>query len=209
MTDRAAQLFCRDLFVRDGLDHFRPGHKHVGRILDHEDEVGNRRTIDRTTGARPHDHRNLRNDTGSQYVALEHIGVPGQRIDAFLDACPARVIETDQRRTDFHGVIHQLADFLRVGFGKRAAEYGEILRKNEDQPPVDGAVAGYHPVAGDDLTFHPEISAAVLLEHIPLFKGTAIDEQFNPLARRQLGFAVLAVDAFLTTTEARSLPFYS
>ena len=41
--DGAAQLFCSHFLMRDSLDHFRPGHKHVARVFDHEDEVGHGR----------------------------------------------------------------------------------------------------------------------------------------------------------------------
>ncbi len=35
-------LFCYFL-MRDGLDHVRPGNEHVGGLVDHQHEVGNRR----------------------------------------------------------------------------------------------------------------------------------------------------------------------
>src|ERR1035441_9168366 len=45
--------------------------------------------------------------------------------------------------------VHDLADFLRVGFRKRPAEHREILRENIDQAPIHASVAGHEAVARD------------------------------------------------------------
>ena len=59
---RTAKFFLGDLFVRDGLDHFRAGHEHVARAFDHDVEVGDGGGVHRTARTRAHDRRNLRND---------------------------------------------------------------------------------------------------------------------------------------------------
>ena len=41
--DGAAQLLRGYGFVRNGFDHFRPRHEHVGTVFDHEDEIGHGR----------------------------------------------------------------------------------------------------------------------------------------------------------------------
>ena len=50
-----AQLFSRQIFMRDRLYHIRPGNKHVARTLNHKNEIGNGRRIDSSTGAWAHD----------------------------------------------------------------------------------------------------------------------------------------------------------
>src|SRR5690606_7054282 len=97
----------------------------------------------------PHDHGDLRHHAGSEHVALEHLGIAGERGDALLDARTARIVEADDWRADLHRLVHDLADLLGMRFRQRAAEYGEILAEDEDQAAVDGAVAGHHAVAGD------------------------------------------------------------
>ena len=42
----AAQFLGRHDLVGDGLHHVRAGDEHVGRIADHEDEIGHGRRID-------------------------------------------------------------------------------------------------------------------------------------------------------------------
>ena len=147
--------------------------------------------------------RDLRHDAGGHHVALEDVGIAAERGDAFLDARAARVVEADHRRADLHRVVHDLADLLGVGFGQRAAEDGEVLREDEHQAAVDGAVAGDDAVAGNLLgLIHAEIDAAMLLEHVPFFEGVRVEQQLDAFAGGQLALVVLAVDALLATAEA-------
>ena len=54
-----AELFKADLFVRDGFDDIWPGDEHVRGVLDHEDEIGDRRRVDRAASAGAHDQRDF------------------------------------------------------------------------------------------------------------------------------------------------------
>ena len=74
----AAELVFRDFLVGDGLDHIWPGDEHVRSLVDHDDEISNRRRIDRAPGAGPHDGGNLWNDSAVQSVAQEDVGVSRQ-----------------------------------------------------------------------------------------------------------------------------------
>ena len=199
--DRAAEFLGGHFLVSHGLHHFGARHEHVRRILDHQDEVGHRRAIHRASGTGAHDQRDLRHHPGGEHVALEHVGIAAKRIDAFLDAGAARVVEPDHRRADLHRVVHDLADLLRVGFGQRAAEDGEILREHEYQATVDGAIAGDHTVARNMVGVHAEVGAAMLLEHVPFFEAAIVQKQFDALARRELALGVLGIDTLLAATE--------
>ena len=168
---RAAELFLRDLFVRDGLDHVGAGHEHVAGVLDHHGEVGDRRRVDRAARARSHDRRDLRHDARRQRVPEEDVGVAAERHDAFLDARAARVVQPDDRRAELHREIHDLDDLRRVGLGQRAAEDREVLREGEHLPAVDEAVPGDDAVAGDQLVGHAEIAAAVRDELVELLEA--------------------------------------
>ena len=64
-------------------------------------------------------------------------------------------------------------------------------------------IASHDAVAGNQLLVHAKIVAAMLDEHVPFFKRAGIEQQFNPLARRQLPFGVLCVDPPLTAAEFR------
>ena len=143
----AAELFLGDLFVRDGLDDVGAGDEHVRGLVDHQDEVGDGRRVDRAAGARSHDGGDLRDHARGQRVAQEDVGVAGERHHAFLDARAAGVVQADDGRADLHGHVHDLDDLGGVGLGERSAEDGEVLREDEDQPAVDAAVAGDEAVA--------------------------------------------------------------
>ena len=201
MGHRAAQFLRGHSLVGHGLDDLGTGDEHVGSILDHEDEVGHGRAIDGAAGAGAHDQRDLRDYAGGHHIALEDVGIATEGRHAFLDAGAARVVETDHRRADLHGVIHDLADLLGVGFGKCAAKHGEVLGEDEHHAAVDGAVAGDDTVTGHLLLGHAEVVAAVLLEHVPLFESTGVEQQLDALAGCQLALLVLCVDAPLTAAK--------
>ena len=90
---RAAEPLEVDLLVGHGLHHVRPGDEHVARAVDHDDEVGDRRRVHRTAGARAHHQRDLRHDPRRQRVAQEDVGVAAEADDALLDARAARIGE--------------------------------------------------------------------------------------------------------------------
>ncbi len=200
MRDGSAQLFLSDLFVSHRLHNFRARDKHVRTVFDHEDEVGHGWRVNGAARAWAHDQRDLRNDPRSQHITLKDIGIAAQRGNAFLDSCSARVVNADHRGSNLHRMIHDLADLLGVGLRQRAAEHGEVLAEDEYHASIDRAVAGYDAVAGDALSFHPKVAAAMFYEHVPFFKRAWIEQQFDALARREFALLVLRVDPSLATT---------
>src|SRR5204863_5975196 len=97
--------------------------------------------------------------------------------------------------------VHDLHDLRRVGLAQRTAEDGEVLGEGEDQPAVDGAVAGDDAVAGDALLLHAEVGAAVDDELVELLKRAVVEEELDALARGELPLGVLAGDAGLAAAE--------
>ena len=199
----AAQLLVAHLLLGHGPHHVRAGHEHVRAVAHHDDEVGHRRRVDRAAGAGPHDHADLRHDARGEHVALEHVGVAREARDAFLDARAAGIVQPDHRRADLHRLVHDLADLLGVRLGQRAAEHREVLAEHEHQAAVDGAGAGHHAIARDALLGHAELGAAMLDEHVDLLERAEVEQQLQPLARRQLAALVLGGDAPRAATELR------
>ena len=193
---RTAELFLRDFFVRDGLDHIGAGHEHVARAFHHHVEVGDRRRVHGAAGAGAHDPADLGNDAGGEDVAGENLGVPGEGLDSLLDARPAGVVEPDHRRPDLHGEIHDLADLLGVGAGERAAEHREVLREHVGEATVDVAVAGDDAVTEDLLLLHAEVVAAVGDELVHLDEAAGVEQKIDTLAGGELAGGVLPLDAF-------------
>ena len=195
MDARAAELLHGHIFARDGLDDVRAGDEHVAGLLDHKDEVGDDGRVDRAAGAGPHDGRNLRDDAAREHVAGEDVCVAGEADDTLLDAGAARVVEADNGRARLHRQVHDLADLLGEGARERAAEDGEVLRKDVDDAAVDAAIAGHHAVARDALLRHLEVVAAMGLELVGLDEGAGVEQQVDALTRRQLAGLVLLGDA--------------
>ncbi len=206
--DGAAQFLRRDLLVRHGLHHLGPGDEHVARILHHEDEVRHGGRIDRAARAGAHHHADLRDHARSHHVLLEHVRIAAQGRHAFLDARAARIVQADHRGADLHGLVHDLADLLGMRLRQRAAEHGEVLAEDEDEAAIDHAVARHHPVAGDFLVLHPEVRAAVLDEHVPFLEGAVVQQQFDALARGELAFLVLRLDALRAAALAGLLALF-
>ena len=189
--------------MRHRLHDVGPGDEHVARPLDHDREVGHRRRVDRAAGARPEDHRDLRDDAGRQHVAQEDLRVAAERRDALLDPRAAGIVEADDRRADLHREVHDLADLLGVGLGQRSAEDREVLAEDEDQPAVDGAVAGDDAVAEEVLPVQPELRRAMRDERVELDERAGIQQEVEPLARGQLAPGMLALDPHRSPTQAR------
>ena len=197
----AAQLFLRDVFVHDGLDDIRPGHKHAARSFDHDNEVRDGWRIDRAPGAGAHDGGNLRHHARGQRVAQENVGVASERSDAFLDARAAGIVQADDRRADLHGQVHDLRNLGRVRLAQRAAEHGEVLRESVCRASVDSSIAGQNAVAGHALLREPEFLGAVDHQFVGLFERPFVKEQLQPLARGNFALGGLPGAPLLAAAE--------
>ena len=60
---RSAELLFGDFLVRHRFNYIGASDEHVGSLVDHEDEVGDRRRIDRASSAGAHDRGNLRDNS--------------------------------------------------------------------------------------------------------------------------------------------------
>ncbi len=148
----------------------------------------------------------MRHHARRQHIALKYFGITAKAGDALLNPRAPRIVQTNDRRPDLHRHVHDLADFLRMTFGQRSAEHGEVLAKDEHQPPVDRARPRHHAVAGNDLVSHAEIDAVMLDIHVEFLKRPGIEQHVEPLARGQLALGVLRVDPLLPAAHARSPP---
>jgi len=129
---------------------------------------------------------------------VKNLAVGGQGIHALLNACPAGVVEADDRRAHLNRQVHDLADFLGMRLAQRSAEDGEILAEDKDLAAIDGTVPGDDAVAEITL-FLTQAAATADLEHVELFKGTVVEQQVEPLPGGQFALAVLIVLFFFPT----------
>ena len=190
-----AKLLVGDLLARDGLDDVRARDVHLPLAPDHEDEVRERRRVDPAARGGPHHNGDLRDDAGRQRVAQEDVAVALQAVHALLDARPARVHQPHHRRAHLHRQVHGLADLRPNDLRQRAAHDGEVLREDEDQPPVHQPVACDDGVAQDPLLGQAELRGPVRDEGVQLFEGARVQEQVDALPGGQLPLCVLLLDA--------------
>ena len=170
MGDCPSELLRGDRLMGHGFHYLGTGHKHIGAVFDHKNKVCDGGRIHRPTRTGTHDHGNLWNDTGRHDIALKHVGIATQGGHTLLNTCTTGIIQPYNRRTHFHGVVHQLTDFFCMGFRQGTTKNREVLAKYKHQPTIDGTVANDHTIAGNMLLFHAKIGTAMLDKHIPLLK---------------------------------------
>jgi len=172
---RAAERLGGDLLVGDRLHNLGAGDEHVRRVLDHHGEVGHRWRVDRPASAGAHHYRELRHDARRVDVSLEDVGVPGERGHTLLDASTAGVIETNERSTHVHRLVHDFADLLSVSLRERPAEDRKILRENKHAPPVDESVASDDAIPSRLFFLHPKVDTAVRFQLVVLAKASLVE----------------------------------
>ena len=194
----AAELLERDLLTGDRLHDVGARDEHVRRLAHHEDEVGHRRRVDRTTGARPEDHRDLRDDTGRLHVAAEDAAVAGKAHHTLLDAGTGAVVEPDHRRAGLEREVHQLVDLLGEHLAERTAEHREVLAEHEHLAAVDRAPAGDDTV-GVGTVVEPCVVGAMPSEHVELVEAAVVEQVVDPFTSEHLALGVLPLDRSLRT----------
>ena len=102
------QLLLSHVLASHGLNDLGTGQEHEGDTLGHDDEVGQGRGVNGTTGTGTQNGADLRNHTRSIDVALENLGITSQGVNALLDAGTARVIQTNHGSTLLHSEVHHL-----------------------------------------------------------------------------------------------------
>ena len=194
MAHGAAELLEGDVLAGDRLHHVGAGDEHVRGALDHEDEVGHGRRVDRAAGAGPQDHADLGDDPRRRDVAVEDPPVGVQRDHALLDPRPGTVVEADHRDPGGGGQVHHLVDLLGEDLAERAAEDGEVLAEEADPPAVDGAESGDHAVGVGPVVLQPHAVGPVPGQHVEFLERPVVQQVLDALPSGQLPLGVMALD---------------
>ena len=202
----ASQPLHVHVLVGDRLHHARPGDEHEAGPPHHVHEVGDRRRVDCSPGARTQHHADLRDDSRRQRVAEENVGVAPQRHDALLDARASRVVEAHQRRPVLQRHLLHLDDLLGVGFAEGAAEDGEVLGEDVHQASADRAPAGDHAVAQNLLVGQAEFVAPMGDEAVQLDERLLVEEEVQPLPGRELAAPALRLEPGFAPAQDRLAP---
>src|ERR1019366_1360460 len=134
-------------------DDARTGNEHL-RLARLDHEVGKRRTVDRAARTRTADQRYLRDRAGEHDVRKEYLAVSRQRVDAFLYARAARIVDEHKRRAGLEGLLHDLGNLSRVHFAGRSSGHREVLAGEMHDAPADGSRAGDYAVGRRFFAFH-------------------------------------------------------
>ncbi len=89
-----------------------------------------------------------------------------------------------------------------MNFTQAAAEYGEILGKYIDQPPIDGSPAGYNAVARIFLFFQSKIVGAMDNKRVSFMERTFIQQKVKAFTGGQFTLFVLGFDPIRTAALA-------
>ena len=183
----ATQILHADHLAGGRLDHIRTGDEHVGVLASHDDQIGQRRAVHGTTGARTENQRKLWYESACLAGLREQVTVLRERGHALLDARAAGIDQCDDRHLEIQCLIHQPADLTTFGHAQCAALDGEVLRIDGHFAAVDLAEAGDD--GGTRLT-SVDVAAA---ESADFLESAGIEQQIEPFAGGQLAFDMLTV----------------
>ena len=201
----AAQALRGDLLAGDRLDHVRAGEEHRA-VAGHDDEVGEGRRIHRAARAGAEDHRDLRDHARGHDIAHEDLAIGGQAAHPLLDARAAGIVQPDDRDATLQRQVLDAADLLRLHFGERAAEHGEVLGIHRHAAAVDLAEAGDDAVAGEALLVQAEIADLMRGQRAEFLERAVVEQQRQPLARGELATCMLLFDALAAAAQHGAAP---
>ena len=191
MHIRAAQFLHGHLFVNYRLHHVGACNEHFGNIPYHKDKVADSRRIASPAGARPQNHRDLRNYAGCLCMPEKHAAVAAQGRDPFFYSCAAAVIDADKRCFHFHGHILNPADFERVIFTQRPADYRKIFTGHEHQPAVYFSISRHYAVPWHTAFIQIKIINAGFHKTVHFHKSIFVKQYLYPFSCSQLSDGML------------------
>ena len=199
MNRCATEISGGNVFAHHLLHDSRTREEHLARVLRHENEVAKSRGIASTTGARSHNHSNLRNHARSPDVAGHDGAITGKREHAFVDTGSTAIVHGDKRSTGFHSHIHDAANLFSVALAQGAATHRKVLGGCKHQTAIHLAVTGHDAVTQDDFAFL-EHAVARLAECTDFNKRTFVEQHFHAFAGSALSGLVLLIDTSSATS---------
>lgn len=178
----APEILVADPLTADRLDHVGPGQIHPRRAADHEGEVGEGRRVGRSSGARPENDADLRDDAGGLDVAAEDPAVPVEGHDSLLDPRSPAVVERDDGSPGGDRQVHHLVNLRGVRLAQRAAEHREVLGVHEDPAAVDRAGARDHAVGVRPVLAELHALGLMAAVHLDLDERPVVQQEVEPLA---------------------------
>ena len=116
---------------------------------------------------------------------LKNVGISSKRIDAFLNSCSTRVVQSNDWSTHQQCLVHHLTNLLGVNAGKTTTEDGKVLTKDVHRSAIYLPLSHHHAVSRILFLLHPEIRAGVLGKGVVFNKTSCIHQDFDSFTRCQ------------------------
>ena len=192
---RAAQFLLGDVLPDRRAHEMRPGERHRAAPLDHRHEVGEPGDVCGPGRARAHQRGDQRDHAAHHDLLAEQVPGAGEHRARGLLYARARGVEQPHERDALaQRELAQAPDLELAGHAHRAGHHREVVRADRGQAAVDLAVARDHAVGGGVDVVHRALRGMRACLDAELDERALIDEQRDPLARRQLFALVLQRD---------------
>jgi hypothetical protein len=116
-------------------------------------------------------------------------------------SCSRRVEQPDQRDPLGQRQLAQPRDLQLAGHPHRAGHHREVVRRDRRESPAHLAIAGDHAIGGCVDAVHRALGEVRAAVDAQLDKRPLVDQQCQPLARRQLPCRVLRFDPLRPAAE--------
>ena len=144
MHARAAHLLERHLLADHHLGHARRAEVHRRVLVDHEDDVAERRDVRAARRRRPEQQANLRHGARQPHLVVEdapRVPPPGKHVDLVGDARARRVDQIEQRDAQPPRRLLDAHDLLDGARAPRPGLDRRVVGHDRDRAPVHAADA--------------------------------------------------------------------
>ena len=131
-----------NFFSGDSGDDVGSGDEHLGRVFNHDDEIGESGGVGVAAGAGAHDDGDLWHDSGRFGVGPESLSDEVKGDCAVLDAGAGTFVKPHEGASGGDGQFHNFDHFFAIDFAQSAAEDSAVLAEDTYFTPVDRAPAG-------------------------------------------------------------------
>ena len=148
---RAAHLLQRHLLADHHLGHARRAEVHRRVLVDHEDDVAERRDVGAARRRRPEQQADLRHRPRQLHLVGEdpsRVPAPGEHLDLIGDARARRVDQVEERQPQPARRLLDAEDLLDRARAPRAGLDRRVVGHDRDRPAVHAPDAGDHAVGG-------------------------------------------------------------
>ena len=148
---RAAHLLERDLLADHHLGHARRAEVHRRVLLDHEDDVAERRDVGAARRRRAEQQADLRHGAGELDLVVEDapgVAPPREHVDLIGDARARRVDQVEERDAQPRRRLLDAHDLLDGARAPRAGLHRRVVGHDRDRAPVHAPDARDDAVGG-------------------------------------------------------------